>query len=984
MKKKLILLSAFSSLVIGANILFSSIGPEFFINAIGNKVTYVHYAKREATSSLDGIREYWVGCGQNIILFEEPSSGTILEGTSYDTSEFLPSDPRWIKYQDDKRTAFYSLKRENYNFSELSFLEGYHALSSLEKTPGINKRYEFYKDDNSPLYSISCLTVSDYIENNSDLASFSTSLSNTTNDGYYVLVNDLISPDAFVKNVNGETNLFKGVFDGRNHKINNLKTSNNGLFGNVEGGIVKNLVFENINYFNLLGDSLISSKIENCSFSLASTPISNEGNALISKEIGDDVIFKDLIFNFGEFTKKNSDGDAFIAGIAKNNLANVGKKPLYENVTVTSLNSLKMYAFNKNSSSFRPDNINYVSVSPFLKNGVSNYKIYYSNEDPLIGKAASLIQDKFKEITGFYLPSYSFGSDQEYAFNDEILVLGSKKSSLNALFSSPSDRSSYALKGIGKAIYLDAITLEGYQLGAIKLLEKLVGYEYLGNEITIFNTPDKNNIDLPFLDISFIPSLGYRKCDWSDYYEAQNVKNDCYQEGYNSGYSKYTHYVMFPSTGDLGAEMYHTSLNILYPGTYKSDHPKWFASKNIFNTKYAMPYTNWQLCYTAHGNTFEYDLMVKEAAKNIQAVVSKESNINLKTIMLGIQDNGNICKCSTCNSKTKEYGSITGTVVKFVNDLRDELYKDISKCNRTSLDIGFFSYLGYEEAPIKNNQATITLKDNVFVLCAPIKANYNYSLRDDINKTTRDLLTAWDKVGRISLWLYDTNFLHYFYPFNSFTASADTISYLSTLNLYMVYFQGQHNVTGPRTAFNAFKKYFQGKLMVDASIEFSNLYETFFNNYYGEGGEKIKIFYNEMVSRLNNIQSKSSFSSLLYDENALLGVSVYQSINHKEFWILEELKHWISLSEEAYSLATSSITKEHILTESLFPRFVIATLFTDQNSWGGSANANWEKDLLDFRRSFKNDATKFNLTITGENTTYSKDLATYYSEWGIA
>lgn len=67
------------------------------------------------------------------------------------------------------------------------------------------------------------------IKNASDFSAFNVA----TNDGYYVLANDIDFKDYTL--TISDTNNFKGTFDGRGHKIINLTVGTGGLFGNIQG-----------------------------------------------------------------------------------------------------------------------------------------------------------------------------------------------------------------------------------------------------------------------------------------------------------------------------------------------------------------------------------------------------------------------------------------------------------------------------------------------------------------------------------------------------------------------------------------------------------------------------------------------------------------------------------------------------------------------------------------------------------------------------
>lgn len=982
MKKRIIAFSLGATIALGATLLLANEGG-FMIFAEPEELHYVHYAKREATSSLPGVREYWAICGQNRYVFTKPVGGHIEEATSYDTSEFLAKDPRYILYRDDKASVFYSLNDEAYDYSEFgSVLYGYQSASPFDKTPGASGRYEFYKDDNSPMYSAPLLTVTDTIAENADLVSFCNAIDGVPAGGYYVMTENLSSPSAYVNNSASE-NSFSGTFDGRGHSIWNPTVWGKRLFGNIDGATIKNTSFLGISVFCVLGTKVEHTTIENCSFQISSSPNQYSGTAVLADSFLDGVVLRNVDIDMGEVTMKCSWGNLFITAIAGYNQASEAGETVYENVTVRSLNSMKMYVADSYGRSVRPSSINYVSTAPFLKDGVSKYSIRYNGNDSLAEAAASFIQKEFQNATGAALPLSAFSSDSAFSFKDPAIVIGSALSASSNYIDVPTERSAYALKGIGKAIYLNAGTSEGYQLGALKLLNELVGYDYIGADTPIYDLPDKKNIDLPFLDITFIPAIGYRKCDWSDDDDVTGVKSDAYAEGYNAGYGAYPYYLTAPAVGSLSSEMFHTSLRVLYPGTYYSSHSKWYAVDKD-GSDYGDNYALWQLCYTAHGDSSEYATMVQTAASYIKNLFASSSNPNVRSFLFGTSDNYNVCQCAACNAAASSYGSVAGTVVKFVNDVRDEIYKDISSTNRDSIDLGLFSYLGYESAPILNGLATISMKDNVFVLVAPIAANYTYALTDSRNAAYATTIENWAKVGSVSAWLYDTNFRHYLFPFNSFKANAENIAYLSNLGVSMLYLQGQHNVISQRTGFNALKKYVHGKIMVDTNYRYEDLVNSFFASYYGEGGAKMRSFFDAMVTKLESIESNSSYTKKLYDDDAYNGNSIYQSINHKEFWNMDELKSWIALCDEAYELASSASAKEHILVESIFPRFAIASEFTAREDWGGKIfSSAWKDDLKAFRLDFKAKADSLGVTLTGENST-SNTLAQCYSDWGIA
>lgn len=382
-----------------------------------------------------------------------------------------------------------------------------------------------------------------------------------------------------------------------------------------------------------------------------------------------------------------------------------------------------------------------------------------------------------------------------------------------------------------------------------------------------------------------------------------------------------------------------------------------------------------QLCFSAHGEESEYQSMVNEAAKGTISVFKSESSKKIRSILFGTEDNHNYCHCSTCTKLTASYGSITGTVVKFVNDVRNKVFDGLPTIGRDSVDIGLFAYLAYKAAPLKNGSPTITLADNVYVLATPIEANYTLPLTNEKNASSKAVIDDWCKIGTVSAWLYDTNFSYYLYPFNSFKANSENLSYLESKGVGMVYLQGQHNAPQPRTGFNALKKYLASRLMMNTSLSCESLVNDFFINYYGEGGSIMRSFFDSMVTRLEVIEINSKYQSSLYNNGQ---PSIYQTINKRTFWNYDELMGWVNKCDEAYKLATTEKAKRHIQIESIFPRFSLAELFTKSTDWGTVFNGAGK--LKEFRQQLKTLMDTLGFKITSES---GIQTSTYFSDWGI-
>lgn len=930
--------------------------------------TWVHYSKKEASKDEDGIREYYVLCGGNEYRFSKPSSNNIIEATNYDTTGFTSDDPRWIKWIDESKLAFFDLSNNSIDTSEVN-LTSYSLTSDIDKIVGETYRCEYVKDDLSPMYSISTLVVNGIISSKDDLNDFVSSIDGKTSDGYYVFTSNIDSPSKYV----GSNTVFKGTFDGRNHIINKPSFWGSRLFGKLENATIKNLSFENVSIFSILSTDITSSTIENCSFSVSNNPNSSSGTGFLTDNINDDVVFKNINIDYKKSYFKCAWGDFIVTPIAGYNKASDGHETIYDNVTVSCLDYINMYVADTMGRSLRPSQINYVDTNEsFIKDGNITYSIKSDSSNFGISKLNTYLSDEIYRITSKRISITNISSSDVVSDNENCIVIGSNLSETG--LSVPSDTSSCLIRSKNKTIYVNASDIYGYQLAGIALLNKLFGYEYYGENSYSLAVKDINNINVPYIDISYAPSIGYRKCDWSDDKAASGVISSMYNLGYNAGYGDYSFFMGVPAIGEFTSyQQFHTGLQLLYPGTYYESHPNWYGVDSN-NNLLGSSYSEYQFCFTARGNETEYQALVNEASKNIIARFKANTDQSLQSFLFGTGDNHNRCHCSSCEASIATYGSISGSEMKFINDVRDEIYKDPLIASR-KINLGMFAYLEYKEAPVINGVPTIKAKDNVFVFLAPIEANFTYSLEDPINSSIASLFSSWSKIANIYAWLYETNFHNYLFPFNSFKAIPESLRFISNYNVELAYIQGQHNITQPSTGFTSLKKYLDGKFMVDVNSNYESLLSSFFPSYFGEGYTYMRSFFDEMVARLTTIETTSKNQSVLYKNDSR---SVYQNISDRSLFDKDELKKWVSYCDSASNATTNEEAKRHILIESIFPRFALASLFTKSTDWGTIFDGS--SILKEFRQDFKADCESLGISRTSESAAF---LSSYYEQWGI-
>lgn len=566
--------------------------------------------------------------------------------------------------------------------------------------------------------------------------------------------------------------------------------------------------------------------------------------------------------------------------------------------------------------------------------------------------AANHIRDHILEATGKTIEVSTLGSGEKIKSDDKVILIGleDQANSVGISFNPDAKKGSYLLKNHINNVYLLANNSDGYLLGAHKFLEKTLGYDHYGKNTYSYDLADEN-IFIPSLNIEHTSAFEYRRCDDTDFswYDGDELN-------YNSGNWNNKNPLIMVN----GVQKYHNSTLIIDPDTYKTAHSNWFSMG-----KYGTTSTS-QLCYTARGNSSEYTALVNETANKIIQLFADETNLEKNTLCFGMADNYEYCHCSACSSAANNYGgSIAGTVVKFLNDVYNVISPRISETNRSDIYLTFLAYYSYEQAP-----TNITCNDHVGVIIAPIQANYNEAINSSANYSSYgSLFSSWSNVcSKIDTWLYETNFQNYLYPFNSFKATTESISYLASLNsINVIYTQGQHNMTSYRTGFNALKKYLNAKFMDDPNSNYDELVDKFFAHYYGDGGSYMRTFFDEMIARME--YNEANHADILYQGDRK---SVGQNIANATLWDFDELNSWISLCETAMNMTTNQTIRKNILSETIFPRFALCTLFANRYS---------NSDLLALRTAFKSDCNSLSISIFKESNGSLQD--NYYASWGV-
>ena len=426
-----------------------------------------------------------------------------------------------------------------------------------------------------------------------------------------------------------------------------------------------------------------------------------------------------------------------------------------------------------------------------------------------------------------------------------------------------------------------------------------------------------------------------------------------------------------------GATQHNTFL-YLPKATYEPENPEWYSTKDIGGGGKV----GTQLCYTAHGNKDKFDLMVETIAEKV--IYYMEGKPDLANITITHEDVRSTCGCDSCMANVEKYGAYSASIILFMNAV-DEIVQDYLQdkadkagTEKKQFNILFFAY-GYPEAPPVKKDANgnyvatapeMVCNPNVGVYIAPIRADYQHTFYEQENESAAENIKGWAAICEtLYMWIYDTNYLHYFFPFNTWDSKIETYRFLKENGAYFMMSQSQYN-QGAVTHFSRFKDYIDSKASFDVNVNYNDLADAFFTNYFGPAAAPMRQFFDQL-------QSYMEYLSVVYPSVVVGGYK--EKIEQSHLWPKRTLDGYMDLVRQAYACletikdsnpAMYEVYKEHVTLESMFPRYALLTFYSGTfNSEQFHAEAS----------SFRADCTALGITRSSEGVL----LDSTWLRWGV-
>lgn len=336
-------------------------------------------------------------------------------------------------------------------------------------------------------------------------------------------------------------------------------------------------------------------------------------------------------------------------------------------------------------------------------------------------------------------------------------------------------------------------------------------------------------------------------------------------------------------------------------------HPGWFSDNG-----------GEQLCFSAHGDPKEYELMVETAYKKVEAHLkyyTPDEYPRYKIMTLTHMDNTDYCTCDACREISEYYGGSQAAVqVLFMNDLAekvDKLLEDNKDKDwyREDFQLLFFAYNHNYEAPARYD----AVKKEYVPIEAPteedeyeyVPANKSVVLHNRViawfcrnangqdvfdenrNTSLKTTLAGWASVAEhIYYWSYGTSFRNYMMPLDHYQyATPEMFAYFCNQSDEFWFTQLQDNNKTGNTAWNNLKIYLEAKLAWDTSLNPEELVENWMHAMYKDAAPTmLRLFQTVRAYQQHVLIGKYSLESN-GDGSPEMALPEYWPIGMLEGWI---------------------------------------------------------------------------------------------------
>ena len=567
--------------------------------------------------------------------------------------------------------------------------------------------------------------------------------------------------------------------------------------------------------------------------------------------------------------------------------------------------------------------------------------------------AANLLKSTFEEINGTKIDIITDTADK----TEKEIALGKT----DREYDDTVDYASLGDEGVCiKTVDDDLVITGGEKRGtlysAYTFLEEYFGYRRFTPDLTVI--PEAEKLLVPAeIDYTYVPPFMFRQTDWypgnnKEYKVANRLNDGTMPEAAGGGV-------------EYAGPFCHT-FSSLVPTSLIETEPELFALGVQTGER-----TTDQLCLT-NPKTLE---IAKATVRDWLA-----ANPDAAFVSVTQNDNSNYCVCEECARIDAEEGSHSGTMIRFVNAIADDIREDYP-----NVLVDTFAYTdGYtRQAP----KITVP-RDNVVIRLCSIECKFSAPMDSGYSEDNEEFLQDlkdWSAISdHLFVWDYTTDYNSLLSPFGNFGAIQRNLQIFAENDVIGVFEEGASG-TAADGEFAALRCYMLSRLMWDPYQDVDKLMYDFCEAYYGAG-------YQNIIDFINGIDENNGFGFniiqywLIFPEHVDMEYGMgcfdkYYSMNVLNI-DNETLKEYDELWENAIAQAQTEWQKENVRRSQICWRYWKA------NFKRGEFSALNESKRIAENEKFYNDLLHFNISSlmianarhTGRLTD-TPDFKTVPAEW---
>lgn len=433
-----------------------------------------------------------------------------------------------------------------------------------------------------------------------------------------------------------------------------------------------------------------------------------------------------------------------------------------------------------------------------VKNGKSNYTIVIAkNADSTVRRAASILQDYLKKISGAQLPVIT---DAQSPSAREIVIGNNTRSKKDQSLAVNLKEDGYYIKTKAATLFITGGTGKGVIYGVVSFLEDYLGCRKYAPDVEYI--PSLQTITVPVINDKQVPPAGIR------------IINGAFSN--NANYKDWRKLATVAdkwSEGDWRGYYVHTFNRLVSSQDYFVTHPEYFAFVNGKRIPYG------QLCLS---NPAVFDITVKKMKEEMQ------QHPNIKYWSVSQNDNYDYCQCEACKKSDADDGGPTGTLIQFVNKVAAQFPDKV---------ITTLAYQYSRKPPLHTKPAA-----NVMVTLCTIELNRSKPIETDPGSASfKNDIIGWSKIcNNIMIWDYEVQFTNYLCPFPLFHTLQPNLQFFTKYGV-TAHFQQCNAVHG--VEFAELKTYLLSKLLWNPDADANAIINNFMKGYYGKAAPYIRQYF---------------------------------------------------------------------------------------------------------------------------------------------